>query len=110
MMLRKIFITLPVLLLLFSSAQAQDLSERVKAGQSKEEIRKEIGDPARVIIETKSSEYIWGPEEAFWSEIPMGTELEVWRYENNAGQLNLYFLEKRNRLSYKAFAPAGVMY
>jgi hypothetical protein len=109
-MFRKILTTLPIFFLLISCAEAQDISQLIKAGQAKEEIKKIIGSPNEIEKIVKSVEHIWGPEEEFWSKIPMGTKLEVWRYKNKDGQLNLYFEENKNTLSYKAYAPAGVVY
>jgi hypothetical protein len=82
----------------------------VEVGQSKEEIQLELGSPDEINTYLKASEHIWGPDESFWSEIPMGTTIEVWRYQGESGQLNLYFLRDRSSLSYKAFAPTGVVY
>ena len=40
----------------------------------------------------------------------MGAKLEVWRYKDEKGQLNLYFVHGSNLLSFKAFVPKGVVY
>lgn len=92
------------------SENRQAIDQLVEIGQEKQEIIKVIGEPAEKEIITKQNESIWGSEEEFWSEIPMGTSLEVWSYEDEQGQLNLYFVEGSNRLGYKAFAPKGVVY
>jgi hypothetical protein len=89
---------------------AQDIVQMVKIGQEKNEIKKILGTPIDIKQTAKSSEQIWGPEEEFWSEIPMKAKLEVWRYKSENGQLNLYFVNGSNKLSFKAFAPVGVVY
>ena len=53
--------------------------------------QKEAWDPQAVETSTKKTEFIWGPEEEFWDEIPAGSELEKWSYELSDGNLNLYF-------------------
>lgn len=107
-MIRKII--LAILVMLNASVYAQELVQLVRIGQDKREIVKALGEPAEKIRTEKSSEYIWGPEEEFWADIPMGAKLEVWRYGTKNGQLNLYFINDSDHLSFKAFAPAGVVY
>lgn len=93
-----------------ASAEGQDISQVVQVGQTKQQIKKVLGDPYEKNIVKKSGKPIWGPEEEFWGKIPDGTKLEVWRYKNDAGNLNLYFTDDNNHLDYKAFAPKGVVY
>jgi hypothetical protein len=109
-MFRYIFITIAISSMLCACAKEHDISQLVKIGQSKEEIINAIGNPYKIDFIIKTTEHVWGPEESFWSKIPMGTKLEVWRYKNKDGQLNLYFKDSSNNLSYKAFAPSGVVY
>jgi hypothetical protein len=107
---RYILFTITVLLAFCACTKAQDLSQLVKVGQSKEEIVEVVGTPQKTEVIVKTTEHVWGPEESFWSQIPMNTKLEVWHYKNKDGQLNLYFQETANSLSFKAFAPSGVVY
>ncbi|MBI4685754.1 MAG: hypothetical protein HY755_11205 [Nitrospirae bacterium] len=91
----------------------KDYSEvegKIEKGQSKQEILKLLGEPDEKKIIVKNKKYIWGPEEEFWDEIPMGTRLEVWRYEFSDGNLSLYFVNEGENLDYKAFARKGVIY
>ena len=62
------------------------------------------------IISVKRDKYMWGTEESFWDDIPMGTRLELWGYDFSDGGLNLYFINGGDHLDYKAFAPKGVVY
>lgn len=99
------------MLLVFSCSKKQeDLFQSVQTGQTKEEIKKALGEPYEIKTIRKTKGPIWGPEEEFWDKIANDTELEVWRYKNATGNLNLYFKGDKKRLNYKAFAPAGVVY
>ena len=84
--------------------------KKIDIGQSKETINELLGPPDRIINSTKRNKYIWGPEERFWDEIPMGAKLEVWSYTFSDGGLNLYFVDGSEELNYLAFAPKGVVY
>jgi len=98
-------------LLIISCGEEQvDLFQSVQVGQSKEDITKALGKPYEILTITKTKGPIWGPEEEFWDKIPNGTELEVWRYKDTTGNLNLYFKGDKKRLDYKAFALEGVVY
>lgn len=83
---------------------------KISTGQSQQTIRELLGPPDEIINSVKRDRYIWGPEESFWDEIPIGAELEVWRYEFSDGGLNLYFINESEKLDYMAFAPKGVVY
>ena len=99
-----------ILSLFFSYAESREIDELVEIGQSKEEIKVAIGSPDEIKIYEKQNDHIWGPEEAFRSEIPKGTKLEVWKYRRTSGHLNLYFTNDSDTLSYEAFAPEGAVY
>jgi hypothetical protein len=102
-----------LLMLVFAlpaGAADEDRSQLVQVGQTRSQITTILGNPDRKETVKKSGRPIWGPEEAFWDEIPDGTQLEVWTYTNDAGQLNLYFMQAHDRLDYKAFAPKGRVY
>jgi len=99
------------LLLCALTARAEDdLSHRMRVGQTKQEILAILGLPDHKESFTKSGRPIWGPEEEFWDRIPDGTRLEAWSYQKEPGQLNLYFLNGHDQLDYKAFAPKGRVY
>ncbi|MDP3260437.1 MAG: hypothetical protein Q8M34_07620 [Thermodesulfovibrionales bacterium] len=83
---------------------------KIIKGQSKQAITELLGEPVEKKVIVKRNKYIWGPQEEFWDEIPMETQLEVWKYEFSDGYLNLYFINEGNHLNYKAFAPKGVIY
>jgi len=96
-----------------STCHANNYSEvgvKINIGQSKETIIELLGKPRVNTIFVKRNKYIWGPEEAFWDDIPMGTRLEVWHYDFSDGHLSLYFINGGDHLDYKAFAPKGVIY
>lgn len=87
-----------------------EVAEKVTKGQSKQTIIELIGEPRVKTIFVKRNKFVWGPEESFWDDIPMGTRLEVWHYDFSDGHLSLYFLDAGDHLDYKAFAPNGVVY
>ncbi len=87
-----------------------DIEGQIEKGQSKKAIVKLLGEPIEKKVIIKDKEFIWGPEEEFWDEIPSGTRLEVWKYEFSDGNLKLYFIDYGESLNYKAFARKGVIY
>lgn len=87
-----------------------DVEEKVKKGQSKEQIIELLGEPVEKKNIVKHNRFIWGPEEGLWDSIPIGTRLEVWKYKMSDGNLNLYFISEGKHLSFKVFAPKGVVY
>lgn len=93
-----------------ASAEEADIFSLVEVGLTKDEIIKILNEPYEKNTFIKTNRPIWGPEEEFWDKIPGGTKLEVWKYKSKRGHLNLYFLDNDDRLSYKAFAPAGIVY
>lgn len=105
-----------VLICVVSSSVADDLktfkqvNTKIEIGQSKQTIQKFLGPPGKITNTIKRNKYIWGPEERFWDEIPMGAKLEVWNYTFSDGGLNLYFVDGSEELNYLAFAPKGVVY
>ncbi len=105
-------IILFALALLFISCgkKNENAFQLVQAGQTKEDVKRILGKPYEISTITKTKDPIWGPEEEFWGKIPNGTELEVWRYKDATGNLNLYFKGDKKVLAYKAFVPAGVVY
>ena len=88
----------------------KQVNTKIEAGQSKQTIQELLGPPGKITNTTKHNKYIWGPEERFWDEIPMGAKLEVWSYTFSDGSLNLYFVDGSEKLNYLAFAPKGVVY
>lgn len=84
--------------------------ELIAVGAKKEQVNVILDDPDEVRQFIKEDSHIWGPEEAFWYDIKAGTELEMWRYNNAYGSLALYFVNGESVVSYKAFAPRGVVY
>ena len=69
-----------------------------------------LGKPLEKKTIYKSNKFIWEPEENFWDIIPMGSRLEVWKYEFSDGHLNLYFINEGEQLEYIAFAPKDAIY
>ncbi len=82
----------------------------VKTGETKEQISKFFPAPDEIQHLTKTTEIIWGPEEEFWDEIPPGTDLEIWIYQQKDSLTKLYFLNDDNHLTYKITSPKDVVY
>lgn len=90
-------------------AEAQQPGDLV-IGSSKALIVAVVGEPDARETLVKGAEPIWGPEEAFWHEIPNGIRLERWIYQEEAGRYHLYFRAGQDGLAYKAFLPKGAVY
>lgn len=108
--LRTISLFLIFIILFASCSPRKAISTLIKTGQTREQIEKTLGEPEEIKNFKKASNFIWGPEETFWDGIPNGTLLEVWHYKDSDGQLNLYFIDGNDSLSYQAYVPNGVLY
>ena len=82
----------------------------VQVGKTKDEIRQVLSKPDKVDSVEKNTEIIWGAEEAFWDELPIGARLEIWIYEREEKELRLYFINESETLSYKIIAPKDAVY
>jgi len=91
-------------------SEEERTSQSVQVGQTKQEIRTVLGEPQEKNINIRVERSIWGPEEEFWHKIPLNSEFEVWKYRNEEGNLNLYFIDDDDKLDYKGFSPNGVVY
>ncbi len=96
-------------LLAAGRAEAQQPGDLV-IGSSKALIVAVVGEPDERETLVKGVQPIWGPEEAFWHEIPDGIRLERWIYLEEAGRYHLYFHAGQDGLAYKAFLPKGAVY
>jgi hypothetical protein len=85
-------------------------SDLVQTGMTRQEVQNHLGEPVRIDSLEKTTEIIWGAEEAFWDELPMETRLEVWIYETGENELRVYFREGSDTLSYKTLAPKDAVY
>ncbi len=81
-----------------------------QVGSTRGGVRERFGEPTRIQSFTKSGENIWGPIEEFWSEVPMGGEVEVWSYAVSGGSAELYFINDDDRLDGIGFAVKGAVY
>ena len=108
-----IFFTLVILLVILLAGCDREYANfegKIMKGQSRQDIIAILGNPYETKIIMKSNQFIWGPEEDFWDQIPMASRLEVWNYKFSDGQLNLYFANEGETLDFIAYAPAGVVY
>ena len=84
--------------------------DSVQVGMTKAEIRQVLGKPEIVDTIEKNTEIIWGAEEAFWAELPLGVTLEIWIYEREENEVRLYFIDESDTLSYKIIALKDAVY
>jgi hypothetical protein len=105
----RLYLIFPIIIS-FSCATQPNFFEKVKVGQNKQTIKEFFGELVKIKKFPKPVGPIFGPEEEFWDQIQNGAPLEVWNYQSKEGNLNLYFLNGEESLSYKAFAPRGVVY
>jgi hypothetical protein len=107
-------ILLPFLFLFLSCAGEKNKQlnsiRDIKVGQSKAEISRLLPAPDEIHHISKTSEIIWGAEEAFWDQIPIGTKIEIWIYGNKDSLTRLYFLNDNDTLAYKVTEPKDVVY
>ena len=81
-----------------------------QVGSTRAGVRERFGEPTRIQSFTKSEAHIWGPIEEFWSEVPMGGEVEIWSYPVRGGSAELYFIDDGDRLDGIGFAAKGAVY
>ena len=82
----------------------------IKEGQSKESILQLLGNTHGKGTTIKRNVPVFGPQERFWDQIPVGTQMEVWTYTFSDGKLYLYFIDGAATVTYIAFAPQGIVY
>lgn len=99
-----------VLVGVYLGEDKEDAFRMVLPGVTKDYIKARLGEPYEKLSFPKTKDAVWGPEEEFWDKIPNNSVLDLWRYQDDTGHLNLYFKEGDERLAYKAFAPKGVVY
>ncbi|MGI9589910.1 MAG: hypothetical protein ACR2P8_00975 [Myxococcota bacterium] len=92
--------------------------ESFSVGMTRASVLEQHGEPQRKARLTKRDDRIWGPIEEFWSEVPLGSGVEVWSYRTTnewggepvAGATVLYFVDRSEAVSGLGFAPDGVVY
>ena len=84
-------------------------------GAPKSELLQQFGEPADRRTIRKDSEAIWGAIETFWTDVPMGSTVEIWTYDSadqsmGNGQTELYFIDGSALVGGIGFSPAGVVF
>ena len=91
-------------------------------GMTRAEVIRRFGEPERKDTLRKTDESIWGAIESFWSEVPIGSEVEIWFYSTPVeaadgaesgvaeGTTELYFLDGSATVSGIGFAPRGAVF
>ena len=106
--LKSIFI---IIFLVFNFCEPETrIVDSVQVGMTKAEIRQLLGKPEIGDTIEKNTEIIWGAEEAFWAELPLGATLEIWIYEREENEVRLYFIDESDTLSYKIIALKDAVY
>lgn len=82
----------------------------IRVGATRGEVFATFGPPPRQQSLHKTSEVIWGPIESFWSEVPLGSTVEVWAYPVEGGEVELYFVDGSDRVQGTGFAPDGAVF
>jgi hypothetical protein len=77
---------------------------------SREEVTDSFGPPSRKQSFFKTGEAIWGPIETFWSQVPIGSTVEIWAYRVQGGTVELYFVDQSARVQGMGFAPIGAVF
>ena len=88
----------------------KNIADLIQENDTKENIRQQIGNPSDITVLKKTTEIIWGPEEAFWSQLKLGEQVEVWSYQLGKDQLKLYFRENSDSLLYKTVVDPDAVY
>ena len=106
--LKSIFI---IIFLVFNFCEPETrIVDSVQVGMTKAEVRQLLGKPDILDTIEKNTEIIWGAEEAFWAELPLGATLEIWIYEREENEVRLYFIDESDTLSYKIIALKDAVY
>lgn len=81
-----------------------------RVGMSRAMLVAEFGEPESRRSLVKSQEHVWGPIEDFWSSLPDGARVEIWRYPAAGGTVELYFVDGSPRVQGTGFAPEGAVF
>lgn len=84
--------------------------DQIQDKDTRQNIIQKIGEPDNITFILKTTEIIWGAEEAFWDQIELGERLEVWSYAQGKNQLNIYFRENSDTVFYKTIIDPNAVY
>lgn len=79
-------------------------------GATRTEILETYGTPLQEQSVHKTGNAIWGPIEEFWSQVPLGSTVDVWSYAVQGGSVELYFIDGSGRVQGIGFAPEGAVF
>jgi len=114
--------TLIALITLVACGPTEPDHSEFAIGMSRPEIREKFGQPQQTQTLTKTTEPVWGPIEAYWSQVPMGATVEIWSYDSRMitngngsalkqrGQTELYFVNNSNEVNGIGFHLEGAIY
>ncbi|TFG53121.1 MAG: hypothetical protein E4H37_04065 [Gemmatimonadales bacterium] len=91
-------------------------------GMTRAEVIGRFGEPERKDNLQKTDESVWGAIESFWSEVSMGSEVEIWFYATQVdvaggdgsasveGTTELYFVDGSDTVHGIGLAPNGAVF
>lgn len=83
---------------------------RIK-GWSQTQVRASFGEPKLTQTYTKKDNpHIFGEIERVWSKVPEGATVDIWVYEVQGGNIELYFVRPSSLVWDIGFAPEGAVY
>ena len=109
-----IALTIMVLAMLGCSANVDDGRPnandfRIK-GWSRTQVRAGFGEPKLTQSFTKTDDAVWGEIENVWHKVPKGATVDIWVYEVQGGNIELYFMRPSSLVWEIGFAPEGAVY
>ena len=82
---------------------------RIK-GWSQTQVRAGFGEPKLTQSFTKTDDAVWGEIENVWHKVPQGAIVDIWVYEVQGGNIELYFMRPSSLVWNVGFAPEGAVY
>jgi hypothetical protein len=107
--LRETLILLALGFFVFCNPQENTI-DQIQEKDTRQSIKEKIGEPVNIAFIKKTTDIIWGPEEAFWDQIELGERVEVWSYAMGKNQFKIYFRENSDGLLYKAIIDPSTVY
>lgn len=108
---------LPVIVMLILGACARQDDGRPNAndfrikGWSQTQVRAGFGEPKLTqSFRKKAGDPVWGEIENVWHRVPEGATVDIWVYEVQGGNIELYFIRPSSLVWEIGFSPEGAVY
>jgi hypothetical protein len=79
-------------LLLAACSQQRSAVQSIKAGMTQSQVEAVLGDPDFTQLFVLPEDPFFGPQEGLIGDLPTGTEVEEWRYQQGEEILYLWFV------------------